>query len=175
MRPEKQGNTIYIAVYHRSPGKDWPEDVGDDPAFVASREFISEGGVLSWGVCRQDVRNKLNRGDLVLFFATDRRADRQAAPVRYWFVGFATVAQKVSQVDIWRKRSLAVFRNYQNLLIRPIDAGRTRFKHFERLPPSQWHGDWYWRMAAIGDRRKAHFDKFIGGSTSMWPIVPCRR
>ncbi len=27
------------------------------------------GGPLSWGICRQDVRNRLPHGDLVVFFS----------------------------------------------------------------------------------------------------------
>lgn len=148
---------VYIAVYHRSPDTDWPEDVGDDPAFVSSRQLASRGGVLTWGVCRQDVRNQLRPGDLVVFFATDRPADRRPEPVRYLFVGFATVARKVSQVDIWRDRTLAVYRQYRNLLIRPDGK---RFEHFEpSLPPKRWHGDWYWRLAKIDGYRKSAFER----------------
>jgi hypothetical protein len=150
-------STVYVAVYHRSPNSAWPEDIGDDPSFVASRNLARRGGVLTWGVCRQDVRNRLCVGDLVIFFATDRPIDRRPEAVRYTFVGFATVARKISQVEIWRKPSLAVYCQYSNLLIR---ADGDRFEHFEPgLPRHKWHGDWYWRMARIDGHRKTDFDR----------------
>src|SRR5262245_52755814 len=83
--------SVYIAVYLRSPNTDWPIDGGDDPSFVASMLSRPSGGRLSWGVCRQDLRNALDVGDLVVFFAADRLRDRRPAPARYAFVGFATV------------------------------------------------------------------------------------
>ncbi len=148
--------TVYVAVYHRSPGNDWPYDGGDDPSFAASRALAHRGGVLTWGVCRTDVRNKIRPGDLVLFFATDRLSDRRPKPLRYNFVGFATVARKVSQVEVWRSRTLSVFRDFGNLLIRPNGY---RFDHFEPgLPQSHWHQDWYWRIAAIKGHRRTDFD-----------------
>jgi hypothetical protein len=168
---------VYIAVYHRSPGSDWPEDHGDDPSFGASREFAARGGALSWGVCRQDVRNPLRLGDLVVFFATDRLADRRPQPVRYQFVGFATVDKKVSQVDIWHDRAFAVYRKYRNLLIRP--DGADRFEHFEpTLPRRRWHGDWYWRIADIRRRHKHEFERiharagFSVHDRSIAPVAP---
>jgi hypothetical protein len=45
--------------------RDWPYDIGDDPSFYAMRK---SGGQLSWGICRQDVRNSLCPGDIVAFF-----------------------------------------------------------------------------------------------------------
>lgn len=149
--------TVYVAVYHRSPNTAWPEDIGDDPSFVASQNLAPRRGVLTWGVCRQDVRNKLRPGDLVVFFATDRLADRRPDPVRYAFIGFATVSQKISQVEIWSDPALTVYREYRNLLIRRVGD---RFEHFEPgLPPNRWHGDWYWRIAMIDGHRKVEFDR----------------
>lgn len=154
--------TTYVAVYHRSPGTDWPLDSGDDPSFASSNSLAHRGGVLTWGVCRTDVRNKLNPGDLVIFFATDRLADRRQKRVRYNFVGFATVARKVSQVEIWQDRTLSIYRRYSNLLIKP---NGNRFDHFEpALPPRRWHDDWYWRIAAINGHRKSEFDDVYGAS-----------
>lgn len=57
------GSMIYLAVYLRSAEAAWPQDAGDDPSFVASRRLGLRGGLLTWGVCWQDVRNALRPGD----------------------------------------------------------------------------------------------------------------
>ena len=44
-------------------------DWGDDPAFYAAEKF---GGNVTWGVCRHDVRKKLDKGDVVVFFCATR-------------------------------------------------------------------------------------------------------
>jgi hypothetical protein len=44
---------------------EWPYDNGDDPSFYVARR----GGLLTWGVCRQDVRNSIEPGSIVVFFA----------------------------------------------------------------------------------------------------------
>jgi hypothetical protein len=50
-----------MEVFRRAVSRqDWPYDGGDDPSFYAMRKF---GGQLSWGVCRQDVRNSLRPND----------------------------------------------------------------------------------------------------------------
>lgn len=70
--------TLYLATYLRAAFTEWP--------FAASAGARLRGGVLTWGVCRQDVRNALQPGDLVVFFAADRIRDRK--PARYSFVAF---------------------------------------------------------------------------------------
>jgi hypothetical protein len=84
----KQGHNtrIYFAPFHAISGpsssapcgstiahfkksvkvQDWPYDNGDDPSFYAARKF---GSQVSWGICRQDVRNRLRPGDIVVFFS----------------------------------------------------------------------------------------------------------
>lgn len=112
---------VYIATHLRdASASSWPVDVGDDPSFVASDRYRSEDGRLSWGVCRADIRNRIEPGDVVMFFAADRLHDRR--PARYCFVGLATVDRKESQVELWKRADLAVYRRYDNLLVRP--AGR---------------------------------------------------
>jgi hypothetical protein len=140
----------YAAVYLREKEADWPVDIGDDPAFEASSVHAGQGGVVSWGVCRRDLRNEVQPGDLVIMFAADRLADR--TPARYAFVGYMTVDRKVSQRDIWEDESLAVFRTYRNLLIRPSDDGG--YVHDEPVPRSLWHKDWLWRTTAHRGARK---------------------
>jgi hypothetical protein len=143
---------IYVAVYLSSADSGWPLDDGDDPSFAASERFRATGGVLTWGVCRRDVRNALIPGDLVVFFAADRLQERRPRPARYFFVGFATVDRKIAQSNIWTTHQLTTFRRYHNLLIRPAGSG---FEHFEPgLPRARWHGDWFWRMTRERRREK---------------------
>lgn len=110
------------------------------------------------GVCRPTVRNRLEPGDAVVFFAADRLHERR--PARYWFVGYATVDYLVRQTDIFTKTKLKRYRNYANLLI-TRQAGQ--FVHFEReLPQTEWHWDWLWRIcvragfvaADVNERRR---------------------
>jgi hypothetical protein len=94
----------------------------------------------------------LTAGDVVVFFAADRLADRRPEPGRYQFVGYATVDRKVSQLDIWQEDSLAVFRSYQNLLLRPSNGG---YEHHEHGPRRHWHdNDWLWRLTNMAGVRR---------------------
>jgi hypothetical protein len=104
-------------------------DIGDDPAMMVAT--MPGPGVNTWGICRRAERNRVGRGDLIVFFAADRLSDRR--PARYCWVGYATVDWKVAQVDIWTIGELAGLRDYPNLLIRPSGTGDV---HCE-----QWHAD----------------------------------
>lgn len=138
----------YAAVYLRRSEPGWPYDLGDDPSFEAASQHAIDGGVLSWGICRRNLRNPVKPGDVVIFFAADRFADRRPEPVRYAFVGFATVDRKISQVQIWEDDQFAVFRGYRNLLIRPDGDGG--YRHYEPIPHQFWHpDDWLWRMTNL--------------------------
>ena len=135
--------------------QDWPYDNGDDPSFYASREF---GGQLSWGVCRQDVRNNLRRGDIVVFFSF--RRFKETGDSEYRLCAVATVGKKVSQTDIWHDRSLEIYRKHFNLLVRPSGPGRSDWEHFEpTLEGSRVHHDWLWRIADHRGFRKEDFKK----------------
>ncbi len=128
---------VYIVTYLSVDAAGWPLDVGDDPSFHASAAHRAEGGVLTWGVCRPEVRNNVQPGDLVIFFAHNRTTKS------YHFVAFATVDRKISQEELWKSPKLAVYRHYRNLLIRPVRNG---FQHFEpQSDPKHWHKDWLWR------------------------------
>jgi hypothetical protein len=58
------------------------------------------GGQLSWGICRQDVRNALSDGDIAIFFSFRKCSDNES---EYRFCGVATVERMVNQADIWKK------------------------------------------------------------------------
>lgn len=133
--------------------QEWLYDTGDDPAFFCFRRLASEDGSLSWGICRPDVRNRLEPGDAVAFFAFRN----QESGMAYYFSGYATVWQKVRQTDIWRDRRLAVHRRYLNLLVRPDGDA---FRWHESNPNRQrWHRDWLWRIAKRSGARTADYDE----------------
>ena len=97
MQPVRD-TTIYLAPYHSSfegYGKgacsaeflplsmalecgEWPYDTGDDPSFFSQRYFR---GQLTWGICRQHIRNRIQTGDIVVFFSFRSRGKGQ--PVEY--------------------------------------------------------------------------------------------
>jgi hypothetical protein len=137
--------TAYAVVYTRAPGSDWPMDIGDDPAMMAAT--MPGPGVITWGICRRAERNRVARGDLIVFFAADRLSDRK--PARYCWVGYATVDWKVTQADIWTSGELSGLRKYPNLLIR---ASPTGYVHCE-----EWHADWIWRLTDMPGVSKAEF------------------
>jgi hypothetical protein len=150
--------TAYAAVYLRNPTTRWPFDLGDDPSFEASQQLAHAGGVLTWGVCRRGIRNALTPGDVVIFFAADRLADRRPEPGRYHFVGYATVERKVSQREVWEDEALSVFRHYRNLLLRP--SGR-EYIHYETGPRQFWHDeDWLWRLTNMSGIRAPQLREF---------------
>ncbi len=131
---------------------EWPYDVGDDPAFFSRQYF---GGNLTWGICRQQIRNKLQPGDIVVFFAFRKRGKDE--PTEYSFCSIATIKQKVTQSAIWKERSLKLYRRYLNLLVRPGSDGI--WKHDERgNSPNKWHKDWLWRSVYHDGLRKRDFE-----------------
>jgi hypothetical protein len=128
------------------------------------------GGQLSWGVCRQDVRNKLDSGDIVVFFSY--RKFKETGDYEYRLCALASVDRTVSQIDIWHDKNLRIYRKYSNLLIRPSTSGRGRWEHFEpTLKGSDMHDDWLWRIVDRHGFRTKDFkslqktDHFTTGAT----------
>lgn len=133
--------------------KDWPYDNGDDPSFYAAHKL---GGQLSWGICRQDVRNGLRPGDIVVFFSF--RKFKETGDSEYRLCAIATVDRNVSHIDLWQHKSLQIYRKYFNLLIRPLRSARDVWEHFEpTLEGSRVHRDWLWRMTEHEGFRKNDF------------------
>lgn len=132
----------YAVTYLSSAIASWPLDVGDDPAFGTSERLH---GPVTWGICRADIRKAAKAGDVIVFFAAQAGAAR--SDVVYRFVGYGRVARLLSQVDIWRKPDLGLFRDYQNLLLRP--GPRRSLIHDESPHPrTTWHADWLFRLAS---------------------------
>jgi len=137
----------------RSKKSDWPYDVGDDPSFHAVRKFH---GQLSWGICRQDVRNRLSSDDVVVFFSCHKH--KKTEDSEYRICSVATVEHKIRHTDIWLDSRWKRFQKYSNLLLKPSKSVRGRWKHYEpMLSGSEAHNDWLWRIAEHRGLRKKGF------------------
>ena len=157
---------IYIAPFHSRSldlektavilGRDtWPYDYGDDPSFYTMRRL---GGRLSWGVCRPDVRNAIQEGDITVFFSYAKCKDGKS---EYRFCCIATVDCKISQADIWQKERFFEFQKYCNLLVRPSKPDGV-WEHFEPcLQGSRAHKHWLWRCAEHSHLKKEEFQKIV--------------
>jgi hypothetical protein len=115
----------------------WPYDVADDPSFYCAERFRHQGGQLTWGICRRDLRNRLIVGDVVVFIAYSRTNSEHT----YRFSGFGTVSGLISGADVWTLEH-SVYQNYLNLFA--VVKGQ-QVRHYEPQP-SEPHPDWLWRM-----------------------------
>ncbi len=159
-------SAVYIVAYHSecnralrgSSGQfsiveqaiargEWPYDNGDDPSFHVARR----GGPLTWGVCRQDVRNAILPGDIVVFFASTSISTRK---VLYRLSAVATVAERMHHLRANRDPRFRPY-PYINLMGRAVN-GAWRYDETDR-PLHHRHADWLWRMADAGGMTKADF------------------
>lgn len=118
---------------------EWPYDNGDDPSFYVARR----GGLLTWGVCRQDLRNAIAKGSIVVFFSFTPVTDNR---FQYRLCAVATVADKVDHRALHSDVRFTWSQHlYINGLIVPERGG---WRHDEtNRSPSHRHRDWLWRMA----------------------------
>lgn len=165
---------LYLAPFHSSfsgygknaCGKAWgplseaveqgegPYDIpGDDPSLFSHRRY---GGSLTWGVCRQQVRNALRPGDVVVFFSFGK--SRHDRAVEYRLCAVATVERKVRQTDVWHNPALGRYRRYLNLLIRPARQDNA-WEHYEPGAKDAGHRDWLSRIAEHGGLKKRDFER----------------
>jgi hypothetical protein len=120
--------------------REWPYDYGDDPSFFCRRKLNS---ALTWGVCRADVRNQVQPGDVVVFFAFTRLGEQ----VEYRLSAIATVERKIRQSEVFCNPSYQKYTQYLNLLVRPLDGAGKEWQHYEPgSPEKDWHGDWLSRI-----------------------------
>lgn len=127
----------------------FPYDIGDDPAFFSAR---CHNGPVTWGVCRADVRSKIQIGDWIAFLSFEQdRQDNTAT--RYRFVAALCVEDKLRHTALFDKSVNHLYRRYLNLLIRPAGLG---WEHFEPALYRRfhWHDDWAWRMCERKGSRK---------------------
>lgn len=127
---------------------EWPYDNGDDPSFYVARK----GGPLTWGVCRQDLRNSITVGSIVVFFSF---TPKPAGETLYRLCAVATVENKVAHYEICRDARLSRF-SYINTLIAP-DNGGWRHEESDRPRPDR-HKDWFWRIARHSGKQEV-FDR----------------
>jgi hypothetical protein len=170
MRATADTTSIYLVCFHSGKPKDltgssgqycnvdsailkdeWPYDNGDDPSFYVARQ----GGRLTWGVCRQDLRNAIARGSIVVFFSFTPLVNDKTL---YRLCAVATVDDKVDHRAINRDRRLSTFRRlYINGLIIP-EADGWRYDETDRRAALR-HKDWLWRMAYHRGISQAKFNK----------------
>lgn len=152
--------SVYFAPYHSQPGAylagssglfrrvekaiaagEWPYDNGDDPSFHAARSRFP----LTWGVCRQNIRNAntMRPGTIVVFFAFTRCR----STVFYRLSAVATVKEVVSRSVLFGNKDFDRSK-YLNLLISPSQGG-WRHDEDDRLVQFR-HKDWLWRIAVHG-------------------------
>lgn len=151
---------VYLVVYYArrhcsgstlacQNNDDWPYDIGDDPSFC---EYLN-GHRLTWGVCRTDVRNRLQPNDIVVFFSI--RDSKDGSQKEYHLSAVATVEKKIRQSEIGE---LGEFGHYCNRLIRR-NGSDDPWEHFERCYSNKHeHGDWVWRFADHCRLHKEQFD-----------------
>lgn len=129
----------FLTVEAANRDGEWPYDNGDDPSFWVARR----GGPLTWGVCRQDLRNAIRNGSMVAFFSFAPLSDGR---ILYRLCGVTTVAEKVDLRALHSEKRFARFRrSYSNALIKRYAQG-WRYDESDRRP-SQRHQDWLWRIA----------------------------
>lgn len=110
----------------------WRFDVTDDPSFYCHLKGM---GPLTWGICRPDVRTKLEKGDIVVFICYDEDNNN------YYLSAVTTVADKIRQTDIWTKNKYCHFKEHFNLIIKKTESGN--WYHEEPLPNEKnLHSNW---------------------------------
>src|SRR6516225_1494930 len=128
--------------------EEWPYDNGDDPSFFVTRR---EGGLLTWGICRRDVRSKIQEGNVSVFVAFTN----VGGVVQYRMSAVATVAGKIDRRLVSRD-SRFQGKTYINLLIRPEGNGWTHDESDRHS--AQRHPDWPWRISNHASLEKKRFE-----------------
>lgn len=125
-----------LPLYETGSAYDW----GDDPSFFSAEFTQGSASHAGWGICRPNVRARLDKGDLVVFFCA-RRATRGAV-TDYLFVGYGTIGERIDdRRRIWTESRLAPYRKHLNVLVRYDAAGA--MERYERFEPGHPHpSDW---------------------------------
>ena len=151
---------VYLVVYHSSHDQmlidrlpnsanvdlTWPYDYGDDPNFYYTAQNKSQGKAFSWGICRRDVRNEINVGNIIVFIA--RTDDRN-----FFLTAVGTVNEKLNHCEIATNPDYDYYAASTNRL---VSLSNGEYIHDEFLPERP-HGDWLRRMVKISQE---YFDTF---------------
>lgn len=157
MDADQKKAAIYVACFHSQPGQDlrgasgqfeivekaiqsgkWPYDNGDDPSFYQAQLQ----NPLTWGVCRQNVRNAVKKDDIVVFISFTKVRSR----IVYRLCSVATVASKMDHRYV-RDDPRFKGKAYLNVLIE-ADPNKERWMHAENeRRRGARHKDWLWRIA----------------------------
>lgn len=87
----------------------FPYDGADDPAFFCAQYFVQP---VTWGVCRSDVRNNLDDGDVVGFFS----ATVDGAGMKYHFVAMQQVHTRLAVFSVGAQLRYRLFRGFGELI-----------------------------------------------------------
>jgi hypothetical protein len=140
----------FLAVEQAISAETWPYDNGDDPSFYVERN----GGRLTWGVCRQELRTALRTASIVAFFSFT--TEPKTARILYRLSAIATVAERLDHRSVYRDPRLKS-KCYINTMIRPLEDG---WKYDENDRPIEArHADWLWRMVDHKHIKKEDFEE----------------
>jgi hypothetical protein len=145
----------YRVVEQAIAGPDpWPYDNGDDPSLFVSRV---EDGRLTWGVCRQDLRNAIcapspkRNGAIVVFFPFTKKGE----DIHYRISAVATVQEKLDHRAAFTDARL-IGRSYINTMIRPQN-GIWNYSESDRPGRDRHAKDWLWRICDHAGFRTTEF------------------
>lgn len=102
-------------------------DWGDDPSIYCSKIFK---GKVTWGVCRPNVRQQLDTGDVIIFFHVNDRT--------YFYFGYGIVGSTITYRDLWGNPEFVLYRKYFNVI------ADQNLNHREYIFPN--HENWYKRI-----------------------------
>jgi hypothetical protein len=112
-----KGNALLGRFLQAYDAPDSYLDWGDDPSFFAAAELKKTPNAASWGVCRPDVRGRVQPGDFVAFFCVRDESDGRR---EYFYIGVGTVGALLDREATWNANPS--YRRYFNVLARPDDG-----------------------------------------------------
>src|SRR5262249_55337736 len=105
---------------------------------------------LTWGVCRQQVRNGVIVGGIFVFFPFTPVEQK----IRYRISAVATVSEKLDRASFYRDERFRQHRQlYVNLLVKPGSGGWV-YDEGDTDRSARHSDDWLWRVAKHGRNKK---------------------
>lgn len=128
----------FLAAYFR---EDRYFDWGDDPSFFAASEMLGDVRRASWGVCRPDVRETVEKGSFIAFFCAKPRLSDHAV-VDYYYIGVGTVRTKIDRSTLWTDAAYQPYRQFYNVLATMRCGKEARHERFH-----PYHENWRKRLS----------------------------